>query len=106
MLPVWNPSLPLHGAVQVVGRVELEPRLAGPDLKHSPTGWMSHSETHTHQRYQTLEGLKTWSRYQVQVCEGLDPLRHTARALDEDSPPGGSCWMVPGTPGSFQPGTF
>lgn len=64
VLPVWNPSLPLHGAVQVVGRVELEPRLAGPDLKHSPTGWMRHSETHTHQRYQTLVGLKTWSRYQ------------------------------------------
>lgn len=48
VLPVSNPSLPHHGAIQVVGCVELEPWLTGPDLKHTSTGWMSHSETQTH----------------------------------------------------------
>ena len=49
-------SLPQHRAVQVVGCVELEPRLAGEHLQHTPTGCVVHSihtHTHTHTKYRT-----------------------------------------------------
>lgn len=48
VLPVSDPTLPRHRAVQVVGCIELDPRLTGPDLQHTSTGWMRHSETDTY----------------------------------------------------------
>lgn len=104
VLPVWNPSLPHHRAVQVVGRVELEPWLTGPDLKHPSTGWMSHSETHTHQRYQPAPAQS------VVLCgsEDLVPVPGHARVRQASMwtsrpPETHSCggrqslwWMVPG----------